>query len=570
MRTLKNEKGYALFVSILLIALVATIGLSLQTLSSNAKKTTVNEQFDQATFYYAEAGINLEKATIMDAVSKINSAIQSDFGGLNPDPKEQAKILDHYGTFESYYYAEMNARFLPKINELSHKNPIQPSSSNEYERRFNLTPQSNKQPVAKTTVSLDCSTKCKVSLESKGYFASSPSNYRLVEQELTIKVPPIIPDSTNGNGNADNGGNGGSTTGPGNSGGSGGGNGTINPVSGYGVIANKNITLTGSGTINGGAASLEGQIRLDGGAKITGAIAASDPSKLVYPNWMTGVGEKYTPLPNLGNTNSSNPLSQFLPEFPDAKMTAGNSIAVPKSLEYAQDQWNKTMIIENGNFNASSWMTNNYTLKLGEDTKFSSFNVGNNNTITIDVGDQEVNLFVDNLNIQQGHIKIIGTGKLNIYANNITSIKGSFNNNGNPASVNMYYNGTKSVTFSGETQIYGSFYTKSSDLKLTGGAGFYGNLYSGGSKVEISGGVPSSGQWLVAPNASLNVSGGGNIRGTVIADSITMSGGTTINAGEAVVPNPALPSTPSLPSYQVDTSGNPIIEGPLLEQEKTT
>lgn len=115
-------------------------------------------------------------------------------------------------------------------------------------------------------------------------------------------------------------------------------------------------------------------------------------------------------------------------------------------------------------------------------------------------------------------------------------------------------------------------YVKQSNLELSGGFTIDGNIYSGGSEIEIKGGVSTSGQWIVAPKATLSLNGGGNVTGIVIANSINAVGNTSINYGEPIVPNPAVPPTPNTPTdteYNLDTDlSDPFIEQPLVEIDK--
>ena len=83
-------------------------------------------------------------------------------------------------------------------------------------------------------------------------------------------------------------------------------------------------------------------------------------------------------------------------------------------------------------------MTKDYTLNLTGNTHFKEFKVAENNTITINVGDTDKDLYIEDLNVLQGHIKIIGTGKLNIYVKDSLRIKGSFNDGGDVSQINFY------------------------------------------------------------------------------------------------------------------------------------
>lgn len=557
MKIIKNNNGYALYVTILLIFFIATVGISLLTLTANANKTTLNERSDQSFFYFAEAGINLEKSNLTKVFKNLDQKIKTHFNSL--DFEKQTKLLSqNNNSFTSYYYSQMNASFCSEFNALF-KPDTQPNKcqTNKYSSSFELTSQYDKQPIVNTSVLLNCTSECTVALTAKGYFKDNPAKYRIVTQELKISANPYISNGSSGEG-SENGGSGSGDKGN-----------SAQPLENYSAITNGNISVLAGAIINGNTASLKGTITLDGGGKIEGSIAALSQSKLIYPSYMTEVSKQYTTLPNIPSGNTTNPLQQYLPVFPDSQVTYGKTIAVPKNLEVVKDSSNKTLLINTGGLYSNTWMTQNYTLPLTQDTRFTTFNIEQNNTLTLDIGNRNINLFIDDLNIPQGHLKISGTGTLNIYVNKMTQVKGSINDKGNPNSLNIYHYGSaqNGVNFSNETQLYGSFYTKNSNVKFTNSAGLYGNFYSGGSKVEISGGVQSAGQWLVAPNADLLLYGGGEIIGTVLANTIYMDGGTEINYGEPVVPNPATPAPPTNP-YTASTASDIVIEGPILESDK--
>ncbi|WP_431029584.1 pilus assembly PilX N-terminal domain-containing protein [Lysinibacillus sp. LZ02] len=524
-----NNKGYALFLTVLVIFLVSILGLSLLTVTANSNKTTVNERYDQSIYYVAEAGINLEKAKITEVLEEIYTPLMNVFNSMSYEA--QKNILDMHGSFENYYYNEVKNQFCDKYNTTTHTSKCSPSNGNtilNYENSYHFSKQFNEQPVAQTTIQGDCSTvPCVFNLTSEGYFEGSQKNSRLLTQTLDVDINITPPSGGPGTGNGNGNGNTSSNT----------------PISNIAAITNGNITLVGGATIDGNAGSLNGNISIKGGANITGT--ATLPSEA-----------------------SNIKLEDYLPDFPHQNFNEMENIRYPENTEIVESQWNKTNIIENGNFKANNWMTDNYKLTVDKDIRFDEFTVTQNNTITIDIGSNNVNLYVNSLDIQQGHIKIVGTGTLNIFVKDSVNIKGSFNkNNDDSASnqVNMFYQGTKATKFNGETQFHGSFYTNSADLKLTGGAGFYGNIYSGGKNLDISGGVPTKGQYIIAPHADLKLSGGGNITGTVIANSIDANGGTSINFGSSVVPLPVIPGTPT-PPFIYQSATDFIKEDVLNEQ----
>lgn len=512
-----NNRGYALFLTVSTILLISTLGLSLFTVTANSNKTTVNERYDQSVYYIAESGINLEKAKIAEVLTGVYDSLISSFNQLTYE--EQKSVLDQYGSFENYFVDEIKKQFCNSYNGITNSTKCTIDSSTgtiNFENLYNFSEQFGERPVAKTTIKGEYTSGYDKSflftLESQGYFENSKKNPRTLTQTLTVDINAPLPDGGPGSSTENEDGNGNATSG--------------NPLSNIAAITNGDISLINGPKINGNAASLNGNITLIGGSEITGSTA-------LPPN------------------ASSIKLEDYLPEFPNQKFDSLSKLTYPKNEEISADPWNKTNIIENGHFKADSWIANNYTLTLDKDTRFKNFIVSSNNTITIDIGNNIVNLYADSFDISQGHINIIGSGTINLYIKDTINIRGSFNPYGDPNKVNIFYQGTKPTIFSDETQVYGSFYTNSADLTLTGGAGFYGNLYVGGHKLEISGGVPTNGQYIIAPHADLRLSGGGNITGTVIANSIYAEGGTSISYGKSEVPLPNEPNVPTPPfEYQ--------------------
>ncbi|MER2171408.1 MAG: pilus assembly PilX N-terminal domain-containing protein [Psychrobacillus psychrodurans] len=511
-----NEQGYALFLTILVLSLVSILGISLITITSNANKITVSERSDQSLYYIAETGINLEKSKILQTIEQIYNKLQLDIN--DPDENKQKKIIKEHGSINNYYFSLIKNNYCKKYNDIigDAAQTKCNSTNNRYTNSYLLEQQFSEQPISDTVVDFSCeSTECTFTISAVGKFENSKHS-RELKQKLEVKSPNY-------------------TEGSEESGGSGGTGST--QLSDYNTITKGNINLSGSSTVNGSAASLNGTISLDGGARVNGNVSVSDPSKFVYPSWMGEFSGKLKAPITLD-------IDSLLPAYPTNEALRLSQLKLPDNIEVAKDQWNKTNIINDGNFLANNYITNNYVYSLQKDMRFKKFEVDDNNTLTLNIGSNTVNLYVNDFNIKQGHIKIQGTGKLNIYVKNSITIKGSFNNqpNANLKQLNIFYEGTTGPTFSNETKLYGSYFSKTADITLTGGAGFYGNIYSGGRNITISGGVPTEGQYIVAPKAKLNLLEGGSIKGSVIVDNIIGSGGTSINNGKPIVPLPTLPS----------------------------
>lgn len=498
LKQLRQAHGYSMLLTIFAIVLISVIGLGLLTMNANSLKTSKNEAVDQSVYYIAEAGLNLEKAKLIEELHSINKDLFEVFEKAIDEndklPVENRKTLD-------FFIEQFKSSFITQSYILICGHPdtgVVCNSLPNNHQQFNQ--QFNQKPISDTQVTVAChSTECKYTITSHGSFIESPSKQRSLSQELKVNLKDILSIDTSSN----------------------------LPISNLTVLTIGNITLEGSATIYGNAAS-GGIVSLTGGTGIPGNLAIN-PENLSYPNWFPAQS-----LPTVSDPIDLE-LGNLLPDFPETNFNSVTNLIAP-DVEVVNSPYNKTDIIKEGHFMATNWMTNDYLLNINTDTYFKSFNVSQNNTITLNTGDKDINMYVDKLDISQGHIKITGTGKLNIIVKDSVNIKGSFNDNGATDQATIYYQGASSVTFSNETFLYGSFYTNTADLTLTGGAALKGNIYSGGSNITISGGVPTNGQYIIAPDADLKLLEGGKITGTVVAKSIYANGGTSINYGTVGTP----------------------------------
>ena len=288
------------------------------------------------------------------------------------------------------------------------------------------------------------------------------------------------------------------------------------------VFTNKKIELSGGASISGPVgtnSSLDNSIKLDGGAGISGDIyvgPGSGTGVINKPDWMN--------MTNKINIMSSTKAFEMplFPDYPNYNLISNDRIQ--------RDSSNSYDVVSQGNVNMDSWMTKNYTLKLNQDLTINNITITQDNTLTIDLGNEDRSIVVNNINIPQGHIKISGTGKLSIYVKgNISLGGGSTINKGNEVkNLEMYLKGIKSLELSGGQKIYGSLFAENANITLTGGSGFQGNIITYGNSFNITGGSNVTTQLFYAPNADFSMSGGGSIKGSIIAKSFKASGGANV------------------------------------------
>ncbi len=289
---------------------------------------------------------------------------------------------------------------------------------------------------------------------------------------------------------------------------------TLNFSNKYAVHVSDKITLEESGNI------FEGEI----------ATESNNIKNISIPDYYS-----YKPKINI-----STPIQISLPTFPNNDLTILEQLHYPTNKIISKNQSENTEVIKDHNLLIVNYLANGYKLDMTGDMKFDEIILANNFTLIINVGNTDKKILVNHLNVTNGHIKIIGSGKLTFYVKNqITTGSGSTinskytNNNdnnlaGDISKLQIYYKGDKPIEMSGSQKIYGSLYAQQADVNITAGAGFQGDIYTGGQNISVSGGTNVYSQLFLAPNADFTLSGGGKIKGSIISKSFKASGGSSV------------------------------------------
>lgn len=281
------------------------------------------------------------------------------------------------------------------------------------------------------------------------------------------------------------------------------------------VHADEDITLSGSGTIQGNASTNSantGAVSMNGGAGITGTLAigpGGDPDQVVNkPNWHGGVQGGVFAL--------DTPYEYKLPDFPDLPVLQTGS-------SFKTEKWNDD----------TDFYANQYTGYY-----IPEISVNQNRSMNIHVGDQDRKIYVGNLDVKNGHINFVGTGHVELYVyNDINFGSGSSLNcnaqwnaepcTGETSQLMTYYGGSNEFRLNGGQYFNGNMFVKNADITLNGGSKFKGNLISGGEELDVAGGFEGVSAFY-APNADVNFSGGGNLRGFVVSKNYRSTGGTWV------------------------------------------
>ncbi|TWE02563.1 PilX-like prepilin protein [Neobacillus bataviensis] len=183
------------------------------------------------------------------------------------------------------------------------------------------------------------------------------------------------------------------------------------------------------------------------------------------------------------------------------------------------------MIINTNNY---SMTATEQTLTLSSDMAFNTLTVNNGQTLTIDVGNYNKDLVLNNLNVY-GKIKVVGTGKLSFYVKNITMGPGSIigtegNILGTDTNIEKIYVFLEGTAANIGGKISGSMYAKNSDIVIdqAKGKGVLGHIITGGFNISYLSNDNTVPKMIFAPNASVSINT--SFSGSIIARTLTSSG----------------------------------------------
>ncbi|MEW4305949.1 pilus assembly PilX family protein [Rossellomorea marisflavi] len=280
-------------------------------------------------------------------------------------------------------------------------------------------------------------------------------------------------------------------------------NGTINGNIGSNSDQMPSITFPGGGpTLNGGIYVPKGYedkaVKAASYLKMPKPIALKEVSNFQLP-----------PFPVFPN----------YPTYPDLTINKGGAVY---------------KLVKDGMLKTDNEISNHYTMKLPTDAYFKEIRLTASRTINLDIGDTNRSIVVDHLNLQNGHLNIIGNGKLTIYVKDqITMLSGStINYPGKIEQLNLYLATSSSsspLRLAGAQKISGSLYAESADIEMTGGGGFQGHILTGGNTVTLTGGSRTNSSLLYAPNATIKMLEGGIFTGMIVSKNFQITGGGRVN-----------------------------------------
>ncbi|WP_080146577.1 pilus assembly PilX N-terminal domain-containing protein [Marinilactibacillus piezotolerans] len=238
------------------------------------------------------------------------------------------------------------------------------------------------------------------------------------------------------------------------------------------------------------------------------------------------------PYPKVSNLEFDwNQLDRTIANFPEFK-----DYSVPSDITIYQapnDPYNKDHhnLIENGNLYVTDDLVKTHfdNLLLEQNVSFKNITFTNEYPLNIDTNGRDIIISVNNLDISNGILNIIGSGKVSIHVKNrLTFGAGTqVNMNGTVDQLKIFYKGDNPLKMSGGQSLKGTLFNLKSDLTLTGGAKVDGIVISGGKNVSFDGGTYSN-AFVMAPYANVSLDSGAKVTGSLVGETLKMDGGASL------------------------------------------
>lgn len=491
----KQENGYSL-AGVLIIFIVATVlGMSIVALSVNSMNISNKEHDDQSAFYIAESGTTYRVAQVETLVKDATTETEDFITDVIEDPNPPN--FDIYGAMSE---DEINEIIQKKFYELFDEklNPDETIKTVNYNK---FEPIKGDQPEAEITVELDPSS---VDPTENPKIYNVISTGTIGDESRLVHLPIEI-------------------------------NWHSKPE--YALLTEMGITAGYGGASNNFV--IEGDI----------GVINDDPNSIDFENGATDglSGSIFVPDGNINIVNPEpvpnrpiEPLDDSttlptLPPFPD----------IPIGLHEPGDvSEGSHKVIDNGNLYATGSQGDNFMFNLSEDMVLKDFIINENNYITINVGNSDKTLVVNNMYLT-GNINVVGTGKLTLfvkgefklvsgtiaYTEEITGSDGIDEIHEKKLKgvkhIDFYYAGSQPITMFAGEHAFASIYVKDAIIRFENGR-FYGNILSGSEEeVYFSGGLEANSQLILAPKAHINHQNG-VIKGVIVSKEYEINTGNLI------------------------------------------
>ena len=426
---MKNEKGYALLITIFAIVIISIIGLGLISVTANSNQTTVHERQNQSLYYVSEAGINLLKTDIVQQFNQILEKAKNDVNKL--ETKQQ--------TLENYINAFNN--HLPSLFCF---NSTQTSCGDNFVIEYNsFGMQNGKKPKANVSANFKCpdiEMKCKLILTSIGSVEGDARNKRTVEQVIEIDKTKILNKSQNSSSEQKE----------------------INALDFL-----KDFAIFSTGTIDFSKTytkkEKDKEKTIENESEIDGSIGSTLESESDYislnEDILDDIKSKYndTKLVDVSRYKGID-LNQLLPKFPESPIEKKPIINMFPS--YNDTVKNSAQSV---NIKSKKIDIRNYQY-----AKIDTIN-STEDSLEIELKDgKEHTLFVDNLNVKKT-IDVSGDGILNLVIGKEFTLDGSIDEHiSDDPKINVIYDGKNTLNFNYSiSKIEGNLFVRNSNVYVS-------------------------------------------------------------------------------------------------------
>lgn len=295
-------------------------------------------------------------------------------------------------------------------------------------------------------------------------------------------------------------------------------------------IFRENAKFEGSATIDKDMYLLSDApsiIEFQGGSSVDGTVFVPENAvgHTLDPKSGDWIDTNISPLPSGYDLDwYDQQLASLINHFPETIP----SYAYPEDSEVTKNG-NNHKVIDNGNLMITSYIVANYTWEVTENTALKSMQINSSRTLNIDTKGKTIDLVVDELKMPQGHLNIVGGGKINLYVRNKIELGGgsTINNKGLTDQLTIFYAGSRKLNLAGGQKLNANIFSKDANIELTAGGNFKGYIISGGGSVVLDGGNFSE-ALIIAPLAEIEIKAGATINGIVIGKTLYANGGIQI------------------------------------------
>lgn len=316
------------------------------------------------------------------------------------------------------------------------------------------------------------------------------------------------------------------------------------------AYASGNIKMT-NGIITGDIFT-SANISFSGGAMVNGDIYTMPDSTVSPTNfsaYSSGVKKIETEYPSFPTVNFPN-----YPDKPNISKKIGSlNVGDTSAIISSDTHYIDGIFVNNGTLTIqkpTSRVIYTNRIVVGGNGKISDngsgslffyvendFSVTANNEIIFTLGDEDINIVVNKLELG-GKVTVRRPngkkGRLNLYVKdefkfNYGYIKFEGQKEGDAKPFNLYYGGTSKLTLASDISMPGLVQVKQAEVELGGGSGITGSIITGGSKVTIKGDTNITVDMIYAPNAAVTLTESGKVKGSIISNSLLMEGGARLD-----------------------------------------